>query len=63
MMKKITVGFVVQDYDEHGNCVSSEFIGDSGQVEWENEMGDQIPAPPHNYFPLHMEQPHQTKTA
>ncbi len=63
MMKKITVGFVVQDYNEQGECVSSEFIGDAGQVEWEDEMGEKIEAPHHTYFPFHMEQPHRTKTA
>ena len=59
MFKKITVGFVIQDYDDKGICVGQEFIA-GDQVDWENEKGDKIPAPEGKgfaYQPFDMVQP------
>jgi hypothetical protein len=57
MMKKITVGFVVQNYDESGKCTSAEFVA-GDQVDWEDEDGNAIIDPPsHEYFPFDMVQP------
>ena len=45
MLKKITTGFVIQDFDEKtGKCVSQEFVA-GDQVDWENEDGESIEAP------------------
>lgn len=41
MFKKITVGFVIQEFNEQGKCVHQEFIA-GDQVDWEDEMGDPI---------------------
>jgi len=57
MVKKITVGFVIQNYDEEtGICVSQEFV--AGNPDWEDEDGEQVD-PPVNavYQPFTMEQP------
>jgi len=54
--KKITVGFVIQTYDDCGDCVSQEFIA-GDQVDWENEKGGFIPTPVHNYQSFDMVQP------
>jgi hypothetical protein len=56
MMKKITVGFVVQNYDEAGKCMSAEFVA-GDQVDWEDEDGNAILGPTHEYFPFDMVQP------
>lgn len=43
IVKKITVGFVIQDYDtETEKFVSQEFIA-GDQVDWEDEDGNAIP--------------------
>ena len=43
IVKKITVGFVIQDYDtETKKFVSQEFIA-GDQVDWEDEDGNAIP--------------------
>ena len=56
-MNKITVGFVVQEYDENGKCISSEFIA-GDQTTWENDMGETIDEPDNaECFPLSMVQP------
>lgn len=56
-MNKITVGFVVQKYDENGKCVSSEFIA-GDQTTWEDDMGETTDEPDNaEYFPLSMVQP------
>ena len=55
-MNKITVGFVVQEYDENGKCISSEFI--AGDQTWEDDMGETIDEPDNaECFPLSMVQP------
>jgi hypothetical protein len=60
-MKKITVGYVIQDYDDKGKCISQEFIA-GDQVDWEDEYGESIDTPSnHVYFPFNMKQPRQYK--
>ena len=58
--KKITVGFVIQEFDiSTGKCLSQEFIA-GDQVDWEKENGEKIKAPTNEdflYFPFHMVQP------
>ena len=57
MLRKITVGFVIQEFDENGKCRSQTFVA-GDQVDWEDEMGD--PADPPEgveYFPFEMKQP------
>ena len=57
MKKKITTGFVVQDYDDDGNCTGQEFIA-GDQVDWEDEDGEPTTAPgAHNYQQMIMVQP------
>ena len=65
MLKKITVGFVIQDFDEKtGKCVSQEFVAGE-QVDWENEKGETINPfefstivdGDFNFFPFRMVQP------
>ena len=57
LRNKITDGFVIQSYDEDGNCVAQEFIA-GDPVDWENEDGNPIViAPEHEYYPFHMVQP------
>lgn len=63
MIKKITNGFVIQDYDDHGNCTSQTFIaGDT--VDYEDENGEDlsideqdIAVNKENYQPFDMVQP------
>jgi hypothetical protein len=58
MFKKITPGFVVQDYDEAtGKCVGQEFVaGDN--IESEDEAGNPIEQPESvEYFPFELIQP------
>jgi hypothetical protein len=57
--RKITVGFVVQEFDENGLPVFQEFIS-SDEVNYENEFGEHIPRPDNEeYLPYHMVQPEQ----
>jgi len=58
-MKKITVGFVVQDYNENGECTGQEFVA-GDQVDWEDDDGEEINSPGDEYFsyqPFDMVQP------
>ena len=42
IVRKITTGFVVQEFDaETGRCVSQEFVA-GDQVEWEDRQGNAI---------------------
>lgn len=54
--KKFTIGFVTQNFDENGNCISQEFI--AGESEYEIQEGEPTD-PPENekYFPFEMKQP------
>jgi hypothetical protein len=58
MVKKITVGFVIQNYDEEtGICVGQEFVA-GDQVDWEDEDEEQVDQPENAiYQPYTMEQP------
>lgn len=56
-MKKITTGFVIQEYDKNGKCTTQDFIA-SDQVDWEDDLGDPVGPPSKTeYFPFHMIQP------
>lgn len=55
MFKKITVGYVVQNFDENGNFISQEFIaGDDCAIE--NEIGETVETEKELYFPFEMVQ-------
>lgn len=52
--RKITPGFVVQTFDENGNCITQRFVTDSESV-WENEECEPILCPNDTwYFPFDM---------
>lgn len=53
--RKITTGFVIQTFQD-GKCVEQEFVA-GDQVEWENEAGEPIKPPEHEYAPFEMIQP------
>jgi hypothetical protein len=53
--KKITTGFVIQEY-EGENCISQEFIA-GDQIDYEDQFGDKIEPPDENYQPFDMIQP------
>ena len=57
IVKKITEGFVVQEFEEDsGQCIGQEFVcGD--HVEWETLDGYPVSIPQHDYFPYLMIQP------
>jgi len=60
-VNKITVGFVIQSFNDIGDCTSQEFIA-GDQVDYETEDGDPInvenmPLSGQEYFPLTMVQP------
>ena len=56
LVNKVTIGFVVQEFDEKGKCIAQEFIAAS-QAEWEDtETGEAIEAKEW-YFPFDMKQP------
>lgn len=69
MYNKITVGFVIQNFDAEGNCVAQEFIcGDD--VTWELDHGSccvvDLPTKPDGndlceYQPFDMVQPQQVE--
>jgi len=61
MLKKVTTGFVIQDFDEKtGKCVSQKFIA-GNIVNWGNDSGDWGIDHPSDekfeYFPFDMVQP------
>jgi hypothetical protein len=51
-MKKITTGYVIQDFNKDGECLSQVFIA-GDQVEWEDDRGNFI-APQDFYYPFQM---------
>ena len=55
--RKITHGFVTQNFDDEGNCLDQEFtFGD--MVEYEDNEGNVIDSPDNEqYQPFHMVQP------
>lgn len=57
IVKKTTVGFVIQEYDtETGKFVSQEFVA-GDQVDWEDNFGDALCNPPNEYLSFDMVQP------
>ena len=61
MYKKITVGFVVQEYDDDGNPLHQEFIA-GDEVTYEDENGEtldsiEVDTESEEYLPYHMIQP------
>ena len=58
--KKITVGFVIQNFDDDGTPLSQEFVA-GDQVDYEDRYGTPIDAPENEqYLPFDMKQPTQT---
>jgi hypothetical protein len=57
MKKKITTGFVVQEYNDDGICTGQEFVA-GDQVDWEDDDGNSIDCPGNDtYQPFEMVQP------
>jgi hypothetical protein len=63
ILRKITTGFVVQQFDsDTGRCLSQEFVA-SDQVEWQDQAGNPIEDGQYGidleglYFPAEMKQP------
>ena len=57
MFKKITTGFVIQDYGENGKCISQSFVA-RDDVQFEDEADNPIEQPESvEYFPFEMLQP------
>ena len=61
MKSKITVGFVVQQFDDKGRCIYQEFVA-GDEVNWETEEGEAIeiedqPDLDEWYYPFEMKQP------
>jgi len=55
--QKITVGFVVQVFDDKGNPINQEFIA-SDDCRYERTQGEPIDAPENDtYLPFNMVQP------
>ena len=60
MIRKITYGFVVQCFDDDGNCIDQEFVaGDQVEYEKDEELIDPDDLDIDLYFPLDMGQPSQ----
>jgi len=65
IVRKITTGFVVQEFDaDTGRCVSQEFVAGE-QVEWEDRQGNAISDGDFGidleglYHPMEMKQPEE----
>lgn len=61
LYNKVTIGFVVQTFDDWGNCLKQEFIaGDDVQYELEDGTeinSENMPFGGNEYFPFEMVQP------
>jgi hypothetical protein len=58
IVKKITVGFVVQSYDTNAKKFIEQNFTAGDQVDWEDEFGDTLSEPATNdYLPFDMVQP------
>ena len=58
--KKITTGFVVQNYVAQGDkmvCISQDFVA-GDDVDYKDEFGDNVFEPDHEYCPMNMVQPY-----
>jgi len=54
MIRKFTVGSVVQDFDDNGNLIFQEFIA-GDQVDYEDEDGEAVDEPSaKSYHPMNM---------
>jgi len=54
--RKITHGYVIQTYNDQGECLEQEFV--AGDVEWETHDGEPCdPIENHEYQKFHMIQP------
>ena len=65
IVRKITTGFVVQEFDaETGRCVSQEFVAGE-QIDWEDRQGNAISDGDFGidleglYHPLELKQPEE----
>jgi len=57
LVKKVTVGFVIQTYDKDtGKCVGQEFMA-GDQVDYEDENGEAVSWQESEYQPFDMIQP------
>jgi hypothetical protein len=55
--RKITTGFVIQEFSDDGKPISQEFIA-GDEVDYENEDGEAIDMPENDtYLPFEMVQP------
>jgi hypothetical protein len=57
--KKITTGFVIQTFDDNGDCTNQEFVA-GDQVEYEDIDGEPFDVPADHYQPFEMIQPKET---
>jgi hypothetical protein len=55
-IKKFTMGFVVQEFDEDGNLLNQEFIANDEET-YEDDEGNIIDPMDEFYHPMNMEQP------
>jgi hypothetical protein len=69
ILRKITSGFVVQEFDsETGRCLSQEFVA-GDQVEWENRQSNLVSDGDFGidleelYYPMEMKQPEEADNA
>lgn len=59
--RKITTGYVIQTFDPNtGKGIEQEFVA-GDQVDWEDEKGNPIEVPEHEYVPYHMVQPDEQR--
>lgn len=59
MYTKITMGMVIQNFDDTGKPISQEFVA-GDEVVYENKSGEPISAPDNEiYLPFHMKQPEE----
>jgi len=54
--KKVTVGFVVQQFDKEGNPLSQEFVA-GDEVSYEDAYGEPVDKKEKEYLPFDMVQP------
>jgi len=58
---KITVGYVVQTYNDDAQCMSQEFIASDTDVTYETLQGEVIEEQQEQYCPMVMVQPDMLK--
>ena len=58
MTHKLTTGYVLQKFNDEGQCVEQEFI--ASDVDYEDENGEAVEAPENEiYHPFNMVQPNE----